>query len=90
MYIPNARQMQLRTPTRHWYQENVRIAPNLLLHVRKLQGATLHLAQLPVLVTPLLGNLSLRLLVLHGTTSLHLAVQQHVSVAVFEQVAFGS
>jgi len=83
MYIPNARQMQQRTPTRHWYQENVRnqIEPiSSSLH----QGAALHLAQLPVLVAPLLGNLSLRLLVLHGAARLHLAVQQHVSVTVLE------
>jgi hypothetical protein len=89
MYIPNARQMQQRTPTRHWYQRNVRIAPNLLLHTIKLQETALHLAQLPVLVTPLLSDLSLGLLVLHGTTSLHLTVQQHVSVTVLEQIAFG-
>jgi hypothetical protein len=81
--------MQPRTPTRRWYQENVRIAPNLLLHDNKLHRAALHLAQLPVLVTPLLGDLSLGLLVLHGATSLHLTVQQHVSVTVFEQIALG-
>ena len=90
MYIPNARQMQPRTPIRHWYQENVTTTPNLLPYDRKLQQAAMHLAQLPILVTPLLGHLSLGLFVLHGTTSLHLAVQQHVSVTVFEQVAFRS